>query len=212
MNEAMVEPAPGSTPMRKPTTEPFTNAKRQSFMSCHVGRRLRRPLGTGSMLRRLLGLHVGEHLADGEDADRDDDEVDAAQELHLAEGEARGRAEEVGAHARDPQAHQHREQRLHERIAREQHHHREAEHHEREILGCAEGERELARAAGRPASAPTTPNVPAMKEAIAAMPSAGPARPLPRHLVAVDAGHHRRRSRPGTFSRIEVVEPPYFAP
>ena len=40
------------------------------------------------------------------------DEVDAAQQLRAAEGEARGRAEEVGAHARDPQADQHREQRL----------------------------------------------------------------------------------------------------
>ena len=47
MNEAMVEPAPGSTPMMKPTTEPLRNAKRQSFISCMVGSRLRSPLGTG---------------------------------------------------------------------------------------------------------------------------------------------------------------------
>ena len=33
--------------------------------------------------------------------------------------------------------------------------------------------------------------VPAMNEAMAAIASAGPARPLPRHLVAVDAGHDR---------------------
>src|SRR2546426_5722077 len=48
MNEAIVEPAPGSTPIRKPTTDPLANAKRQSFRSCSVGSRLRRPLGTGS--------------------------------------------------------------------------------------------------------------------------------------------------------------------
>jgi len=49
MKEAMVEPAPGRTPMMKPTSEPLMNAKRQSFMSCHVGSRLRQPFGTGSI-------------------------------------------------------------------------------------------------------------------------------------------------------------------
>ena len=38
-----------------------------------------------------------------------------------------------------------------------------------------------------------TPTVPAMNDAIAAMPSAAPARPLARHLVAVEARHDRRR-------------------
>src|SRR6185312_9393526 len=47
MNEAMVEPAPGRTPIRNPSTEPCTNAKRQSFRSWSVGSRLRRPFGTG---------------------------------------------------------------------------------------------------------------------------------------------------------------------
>src|SRR5918912_36446 len=48
MKEAMVEPAPGKTPMRNPITEPLTKAKRQSRRSCAVGSRLRRPLGTGN--------------------------------------------------------------------------------------------------------------------------------------------------------------------
>src|SRR6267378_3946245 len=48
MNEAMVEPAPGSTPTRKPMIEPCAKAKRQSRRSCSVGSRLRRPLDTGS--------------------------------------------------------------------------------------------------------------------------------------------------------------------
>jgi hypothetical protein len=48
MNEAMVDPAPGSTPMKKPTIDPLANAKRESFRSCIVGSRLRSPLGTGS--------------------------------------------------------------------------------------------------------------------------------------------------------------------
>ena len=35
--------------MRKPTTEPFTNAKRHFFMSSHVGMRFLHPFGTGSI-------------------------------------------------------------------------------------------------------------------------------------------------------------------
>ena len=111
-------------------------------------------LGHRQHLGGLGRLHVAEHLADREDADRDDDEIDAAEELHAAEGESRRRGEKVGAHARDPQADQHGEQRLHERLPGEEHHHREPEHHQREIFGRAEGERKPARAAARPASAP----------------------------------------------------------
>ena len=44
--------------------------------------------------------------------------------------------------------------------------------------GELNGERELARAAARSASGRARPTVPAMNEAMAAMPSAAPARPL----------------------------------
>ena len=53
--------------------------------------------------------------------------------------------------------------------------------------------------------------VPATKEPIAAVASAGPARPrlailLPSSAVAIEA------DSPGVLSRIVVVEPPYIAP
>ena len=83
---------PGRMPTMKPTSEPLTKAKRQSFMSCQVGSRLRRPFGTGSMPAARCWLHVGQHFADREHADGNDDEVDAAEQRGLAEGEARGRA------------------------------------------------------------------------------------------------------------------------
>ena len=58
---------------------------------------------------------------------------------------------------------------------------------------------------------PTTLTVPAMNEAIAAMPSAWPARPWRASwwpsrqvITAVDS--------PGRFMRIAVVDPPYCAP
>jgi hypothetical protein len=58
---------------------------------------------------------------------------------------------------------------------------------------------------------PTTPMVPATNEAMAAMPKAGPARPClaisyPSRQVTTDA------DSPGMFSKMAVVDPPYFAP
>ncbi len=58
---------------------------------------------------------------------------------------------------------------------------------------------------------PSVPTVPATKDPIAAVASAGPARPLraifaPSRAVMIDP------LSPGVFSRIEVVEPPYIAP
>ena len=45
--KAMLAPAPGRTPMIKPTIEPFAKAKRQALSSSQLGRRFRRPFGTG---------------------------------------------------------------------------------------------------------------------------------------------------------------------
>ena len=57
----------------------------------------------------------------------------------------------------------------------------------------------------------TTARVPAMKDASAAMPSAGAARPFlarayPSRQVTTEA------DSPGTLIRIDVVDPPYMAP
>ena len=156
-------------------------------------------------------LHVREHLADREDADRDDDELDAAQQLRAAEREARGRAEQVGAHAGDPQAHQHRQQRLRSAIRPAS---RTTIARPSTISAKYSGELNASdsfASGGATSISPTTPKVPAMNEAIAAMPERGARAALARHLVAVEAGDTEADS-PGTLSRIEVVEPPYFAP
>src|SRR5260370_673518 len=78
-----------------------------------------------------------------EHADRNDDEVDDREHLHLPEGKARGGAEKIDPHGGDPQAHERREQRFDDRAAGKQHHQRQAERHQREIFGRAEGEREF---------------------------------------------------------------------
>ena len=65
--------------------------------------------------------------------------------------------------------------------------------------------------AGANSDTMTVAMVPATNEPIAAVASAGPARPflaimLPSSVVAIDA------DSPGELSRIDVVEPPYIAP
>src|SRR5919197_1749782 len=47
MKDAIEEPAPGKTPIKKPVIEPLKKAKRQAFSSCQLGNRLRNPRGTG---------------------------------------------------------------------------------------------------------------------------------------------------------------------
>ena len=69
--------------------EPLRKAKRQAFSSSQLGSRLRSPRGTGSSCALLAALDVGQDLGDGEDADGDDHEVDAAEQRGLPEGEAR---------------------------------------------------------------------------------------------------------------------------
>ncbi len=50
MNEEIVAPPPGRQPTRKPVIEPLRNAKRQALSSSAFGKRLRMPRGTGSTL------------------------------------------------------------------------------------------------------------------------------------------------------------------
>ena len=148
------------------------------------------PLRHRQQLRSLAQRDVGEHLADREHADRDDDEVDTGEEFHLPEGEARGGAEEVGAHARDPQADERREQRLDDRSAGEQHDQREAKRHQPEVLGRAEREREPGerrRDQHQPEHADRAGDERGDRGDAERGAGAAPA----RHLVAVEAGHDR---------------------
>jgi hypothetical protein len=64
---------------------------------------------------------------------------------------------------------------------------------------------------GAKSISPITPIVPAMKDPKAAMPRAGPALPClaiwypSRHVTTEEAS-------PGIFRRMDVVDPPYWAP
>ena len=100
---------------------------------------------------------------------------------------------DVGADHRQQQAeHDHRD-RLQHRALGEHHGEDQAEHHQREIFGRARTA-SASLVSGAPSAAiSTVATQPAKNEPIAAIASAGPARPCLRHLVAVERGHHRGR-------------------
>ena len=68
-----------------------------------------------------------------------------------------------------------------------------------------------AASVGASSMSPTTPNVPAQNDPIAAIASAAPARP--RCVIAYPSTHViTDAASPGMRISIEVVEPPYIAP
>ncbi len=143
----------------------------------------------GARLRRPR--QVGNDLADAEHADRQGRDVDTVGQLGDAEREAGPAGIAVGADEAHQQAEDDHGDRLDHRAMGEHHRGHEAEHHQREILGRTErladdGERrrEHRDQQGRDAAGEER------AERGHGERRAGAA--LPRHLVAIDAGHDRR--------------------
>ncbi len=177
MNDAMVEPAPGNIPMRNPTTDPFTKAKRHFFMSSQVGMRLRHPLGTGSISAGSAGSMLAStspiaktpiatmmksippSSSTRPKVKRDVAVKRSVPMLAIQRPTSIARS----AFTNDSPARRTTMVRPSTINAK--------------YSGALNASESLASGGATSMSA-TTPKVPAMKEAIAAMPSAGPARPL----------------------------------
>jgi hypothetical protein len=206
----MVEPAPGSTPIRKPITDPLAKAKRQSFMSRMLGSRLRRPLGTGSscpcprtsmqastspMANTPMATTTKSMPESSSSWPKTKREVVLKRSVPMPESHRPTSMASSAFTIERPASST--------TIARPS-----------AIRAKYSGELNASamRASGGATSiSPSTPTVPAMNDAMAAMPSAGPARPLraiwwPSMQVTTEA------DSPGTLSRMAVVEPPYLAP
>ena len=82
-------------------------------------------LGNFSLVSRLSALaqarfgDLHQQLADGEQADHDQDRPDAAEQVGRAEGEARDAGDRIGADGRDHQAEEAGDQPVQQRAARE---------------------------------------------------------------------------------------------
>ena len=113
------------------------------LMSFFDGSSSRSLLGTLKSLLFGLVLDVDQHLADGEDADAQRDELDAAREFDLAAGEALLTREQVGADRGQEQPDEHRDEALEHRVARQHDHQQQREHHQRGILGRPEVHRDV---------------------------------------------------------------------
>ena len=143
--------------------------------------------------RRALGLFgAGQHLAQPEQADRDRQEVDPVHHLGNAEREARLAGDDVEADHRQHQAEQHADVALDRALAGEQGHRGQADEHQGEGLGRAERERP-ARQQRRDQHQQDDAEGAGDERADRGDAERRPGAPLQRHLVAVDAGHHRGR-------------------
>ena len=83
---------------------------------------------------------------------------------------------DVGADQAEQQAEHHHGDRLAQRAARQHHRADQAEHHQREVVGGPNFSA-ISASGGENSATTSVATLPAMNEAIAAMPSAGPARP-----------------------------------
>ncbi len=130
----------------------------------------------GEHLALLLLLEVGHDLGDGEHADGDGDEADAVKQLRHAEREALRARVHVDADKAEDQPDDHHADAFRTEPMRDHHRADKPEHHQREILGRTEPRRN-GRQRRRQQAQISVATVPATNEAMAAIASAGPARP-----------------------------------
>ena len=168
--------------------------------------------GDGVDLLLLVPVAGGgvERLADGEEADRHDDGVDAVEQLEDAEGEAGLAGLQVDADQAERQADEQAGEAARRGFAEHGGDGGEGQDHQREILGRPEQQGELDQLRGQEGQSQRGDGA-GDEGADGGGGQRLGAAALARHHVAVDGGDDQPDS-PGVLSRIEVVEPPYMAP
>ena len=171
-------------------TVPRPMAPADAFRSGSVG--IRPVTLACTISRRARLLQVAQDFAEAEHAHADDDEADAVGQFRNAPGHALGAGLEVRADHRQQQTRQDHGQRLEHRALGEHDREDQAEHHQREVFGRAEQQRERGQRRaerrhqhGRDAAGEERADRGDGER------RAGAA--LLGHLVAVEAGDHRRR-------------------
>ena len=185
-----VAPIPGKVPRKKPTSVPRTIDMRAATQSAASGSRRLSLSRTGSVPQ--LVLDVLQHLGDAEHADDHRQEADAFEQIRHAEGEAGDPALGVDADGADHQAEHARDHALDHGFAEQRADRRQRQDHQRGIFRRAEAQRHFRQrrrdqhqrddAGGAGNEGRDRRHAERLARA-----------PLPRHLVAVEAGHHRGR-------------------
>ena len=151
-----------------------------------------RPHLAGDELAFFRGLEVGDDLGEAEQTHRDAHHADAVGQFGDAEREPLRAGVHVGADDAQQQSSDDHRDRLDERAARQHDGADEAEHHEREVFGGTELERELGQRNGD-AGDQHRGDRPREERPERGDRECGARLSLARHLVAVEAGDHRRR-------------------
>ena len=189
MKVGITAPTPGIRPSRKPTAVPRPIAPPERFHSSALGHR---PLEFCFYHPAKGSLHHQQDLGHAEESHHHRHEAQAVVELRDAEGEARRAAHRVDADQREQQAEHGHQQRRSERLAGEPGHQAQAEEHQGEEFRRPEGERKT-RERRRHHHQGKRGEHAADEGADRRHAECGSRPALARHLVAVEAGDHRRR-------------------
>src|SRR4051812_47257949 len=210
MNEAMVAPAPGKQPSRKPVTEPLRKAKRQALSSAALGRRLRKPFGTGStcasspasmlastseMANTPIAITMTSMPPSSVDCPKMNRACAVKMSVPIEVSQSPSSIDRRPLISDGP-----------ERSTTSASPRHISAKYSGELKDSAKAE-----TGGAINDKAITPNVPATNEAMAAIPSAAPARPL-RAIWYPSMQVTTEEDSPGMLSRIEGAEPPYLAP
>ena len=147
MNDAGVAP-PGVMPIQQPTRHARSDVIQYFGSVAHVFSTIAGiDLGALALERQAL-LHREQDLAQAEEADHRDQEVEALQQRAAAEGHAQRAGHRVEADRGEREAQHHRRDRLHRRLAAHADEAAERQELDREVLGRPE----LAARTWRPAA------------------------------------------------------------
>jgi hypothetical protein len=189
MKVGTMAPTPGIRPSTKPTPVPRRMAPTQSLHSWRVGIQL---LSSASIMWVWRVSAARQQLGHAEQAHDDGHEADAVEQLLDAEGEARRAAHRIeAAHGEQQADHRHQQGGQDVLAARPTTRQSPATMRAKNSAGPNFSASEASGTATTTRA--TVAKVPPTNEPMAAIPRADPARPWRRHLVAVDAGDHRRR-------------------
>ena len=144
----------------------------------------------GEHLLLLLVLEVENHVGDAEEGHRKRHEAESVRELGLPEGKANHARVHVGADEAEQDAEADHRDRLEQRPARQHDRGNEPEHHQRKIFRRAKFERHL-RKRRREIGYDQGRDAAGDERADRSNAERRPGAAAPRHLIAVQRGHHR---------------------
>ena len=208
---AMVAPAPGMTPMKKPWMRLAADDRRDRA-GLLAGDAQILDLAVVAACGLVRVQHQEQRLGQGEHRHGQRDEAEARLQIHDPHGEARHVEQRAFADGRQHQAEHRHHQRLGDLAgAGEGRDGRQAHHHQREVLGRMEQQRDR-RQRRREDHQQDRADGAARKAGDGGDGQRLARLALARHRIAVESSTATVPATPGALIRIDEVEPPKIAP